>query len=796
MSTAPHHRLPIPLLVALGGTHLAFVAAVALGLAGWRLPDWMYDQLPLTISLLSAAGSWWAVWRAPAETRRAWLYFALGLSTYALGDATYNLYRHLTPRGEPPFPSWADAFYLLYAPLLTAGLWRLLRPAPGAQLRRLLLDIGTVVVTALVLLWHLVYAGAVADSENLPGLLVNLSYPLQDCGMISLVLLIAFQERVGLSRAVIGGLNLGLLVVFAADVAYATLLPEPYSLTNQVMDLGYTFGQAAFCVVAVLGVARPGHSRAALPARATPLIPYAAIAVCFGLTVWQALQPGGLAGAHNLLRLLGDLVGTAAVTLIVVLRQNLAFRENADLTLELSQSAQELERRATHDSLTGLPNRALLEQRLEQATRQAHAAGRQVAVLYIDLDRFKTINDGLGHEVGDQLLIGTARALLAELGPHGTLARQGGDEFMVLLPDLAGPEQAEQLAGRLLRRLAAPLPVAGHQLVVTASLGLAVFPRDGHDGPTLRRHADAAMYRAKAAGRGVLRRYTPDMEGGLGALELEQALRGAMARGEFELHYQPQVRRGGPAPDPHAGASLEGMEVLLRWRRAGVLVPPAQFIGLAEDTGLIVPLGTWVLQQALRQLAAWDAAGVAVPRLAVNVSARQFGRPGLQQAVQAALAASGIAPPRLELELTESLVVQDLTGTTGQLAELRALGVRVAVDDFGTGHSSLSLLRVVPADLLKIDRSFVRGLPGDTGSAALVRMVLALARTLDLEVIAEGVETPEQWALLGGLGCALGQGFAFGHAMPADEVPGWLRRRAAGPWTGTGDPAGLRREAR
>ena len=715
-------------ITALGGGFTAFALAVLLGV---QLPGWTYDQLPLSVSVLSAAGTWWAARAAPQADRQAWRLFALGLSAWALGDVVYNLYRHLRPDGEPPFPSWADVFYLLYAPLVTLGIWRRMRPAAsglqaglqsGPQLTRLLLDIATVIVTVFVMLWHFAYADAVAESEHLPGLLVNLSYPVQDSLMISLVILIALQTKVSLSRAAIVWLNLGFLFNFVGDVAYAVFLPEPYSLTNQVMDPCYTFCQASFGVAAIWSVLRPGESQGVLKQRSMFLSPYAAILICFSLIAWQVGTRHGVTAPGELLRLLGDVAGIALVTLVVVLRQNLSFHEHAALNRELSVNVAETERRATHDPLTGLPNRALLDTRLEEAICRATASNHLIAVLYIDLDRFKTINDGLG--------------------------RQGGDEFMVLMPDLPGAHQsgadqggadqggadqggadqdgtgwAELRAQRLMHSLSAPLPLAGRTLMVTASMGLAMFPRDGHDGAMLRKHADVAMYRAKASGRNALRRFTPDMGGGLNALELEQALRAAVMRGDFELHYQPQV---------HSGGAVLGMEALVRWRREGALVPPGEFISLAEETGLIVPLGTW----ALRQLAAWDAAGLKVPRMAVNISPRQFMVSGLLGSVRAALAETGTSPERLELELTESTVAHNLTGNIhlgdllAQLTELRGLGVRLALDDFGTGQSSLSLLRAVPAHTLKIDQTFVAGLPADAESGAVVRTVLALARSL------------------------------------------------------------------
>ena len=755
---------PVLLLTFLALTYVGFSGSVVLGVSGVALPGWVYDQLPLTVSSTSAIGVLWAAWKAPKEDRSAWLPFALGLSAYMLGDQVYNLYKHLEVGGEPPFPSWADAFYLLFAPLITLGLWRLLRPTPGPQLWRLLLDISTIVITVLVLLWHFIYADAIRTSENLTGLLVNASYPLQDSLMISLVLLIAFQERVRLSRAAIVWLNLGLLASFVADVAYATLLPEPYSLTNQVMDVLFTFCQGSFCIVAVWSVLRPGESRATLPAVTRVMSPYLAIGICFGLIVWEVLNLRGQ--DRDLLRLAGDVVGTGLVTFSVVLRQNLAFRENAGLNRELSHQA-------THDVLTNLPNRALLDVRLDEALSAAAVTGKRVALLYLDLDRFKTINDGLGHETGDELLRVAAKRLGTQLCPSDTLARQGGDEFMVVLPGLSGEEQAQQVADRLLRSLNTPLVLTGRTLVVTASIGLAMYPRDALDGPTLRVRADTAMYGAKANGRNSVQQYTSEMNSGLSSLEYEQALRTAVAQGLFELHYQPIIG----AADP-AGVELLGVEALVRWRHDAALVSPARFIPLAEETGLIVPLGVWILHTALRQLANWDAAGLSIPRLAVNVSARQFLSGDLVATVCQALRSTGIAARRLTLELTESMVAQDVTGTIDQLTALRSLGVRIAVDDFGTGHSSLSLLKRVPRDILKIDRSFVSGLPSDLDSEAMVQMILALARTLKLEVVAEGVETPEQWATLRRLGCAAAQGYYFSRPLEVADLAAWLERLA------------------
>ena len=418
---------------------------------------------------------------------------------------------------------------------------------------------------------------------------------------------------------------------------------------------------------------------------------------------------------------------------------------------------------AQHDSLTDLPNRLLLNDRLTRAIASARRNGNRLAVLFVDLDRFKDINDSLGHAIGDKLLQSVAERLVARVRNSDTVSRPGGDEFVVLLSELEHPEDAAVCAKKMLTALTAPHRIAQHDVHVTVSIGVSTYPEDGQDAETLVKSADTAMYQAKENGRNNYEFFRQDMN--IRAVErqsVEGSLSRALERHEFVLHYQPKINL-------EKGA-ITGAEALIRWLHLDRgLIPPAQFVPIAEDTGLLLPIGQWVLHEACRQARAWLDAGLRPVPVAVNISAVEFRDKGFLEGVRAILKDTRLEPRYLELELTESVLMQHAESTASVLQALKAMGVQLAVDDFGTGYSSLSYLRRFPIDTLKVDRSFVRQITADADDAIIASAVISMGKSLKLRVVAEGVETREQLAFLQDQRCDEGQGYYFSRPVVAEQ---------------------------
>ncbi|MBV7427997.1 EAL domain-containing protein [Acidovorax sp. sif1233] len=428
---------------------------------------------------------------------------------------------------------------------------------------------------------------------------------------------------------------------------------------------------------------------------------------------------------------------------------------------------------ATHDTLTGLVNRWQFGQRLEQAIAEAALGGHSFALLVLDLDDFKAVNDGYGHAAGDRVLVEVARRLKSVLRGDDTLARLGGDEFTVLLPQIAQVRDVEQVAAQVLAALCQPFQMHGFELDFGASLGIAVYPRDAQDAPTLMRYADMAMYHAKESGRANYAFYEPPLGARMAEkLQLHERLKLALAYGGLHLHYQPQVEVG--------SGRIQAVEALLRWTDPQLgEVPPARFIPVAEATGLILAVGAWVIGTACQQIAEWDRAGLPL-RVAINLSAQQLRQTDLVEQIERSLALHGARPDLLEIEVTESEAMADPAQARDVLCRLQALGVCIALDDFGTGHSSLAYLKHLPVSRIKIDREFIHPLLHSNGDAVLVQAIIVLAKTLGLHVVAEGVETAEQLGLLAQYGCDAYQGWLYSRAVaPAHVAQLLLAQRAS-----------------
>jgi diguanylate cyclase (GGDEF)-like protein len=495
------------------------------------------------------------------------------------------------------------------------------------------------------------------------------------------------------------------------------------------------------------------------------------LAVIF--VVLTAVVSANLAGWHlNTVAALswGTLINVLVILLVTALFVWLLASDLRSALLRLAQDNQRLQDSNTrievlahHDSLTNLPNRVLARDRLEQAVAAARRSSASVAVLFLDLDNFKTVNDSLGHAAGDALLCDVADRLQASVRDSDTVSRQGGDEFLIVLSQLTHEEDASAAAAKLLAELNRPMLVTGHDFAASGSIGIAMFPKDGNDVDTLLKNADLAMYRAKESGRNTFQFFNADMNSSvLEHLHLGSGIRTALEQGDFRLYYQPQF-------DLKTGR-IVGAEALLRWPHATLgFVAPARFIPIAERAGLINLLGSWVLKEACRQCRQWQDTGMPRLVLAVNVSPVQFRRDGIEHEVHNALTQWNIDPAMIELELTESLLIANAGHVSGVMERLGKLGVQFSIDDFGTGYSNLGYLKRFAVDRLKIDQSFVRQLTQHAHDEGIVRAIIEMAHCLDMEVVAEGIEDLPTLERLKELGCDFGQGYHWAPALPADE---------------------------
>ncbi|HWG94214.1 MAG TPA: EAL domain-containing protein [Mycobacteriales bacterium] len=746
---------------------LALLLAAALHAPPLRGAAWQ----PHAANLLQLAGAATAAASALARSRtctgrrrRAWLAVAAGCAGWAAGQALWTGYE--AAGRAVPFPSAADAGYLVLP--LALGLACLLHAPVDRRLQgRWLLDALTVAAALGLVSWstvlrHLVDAGATDPLA----FVVSLAYPAADLVVLVLVALALAHRRT--DRAALGLLGAGALCIAVADGAFAVLAATGAFASGQGVDLLWLAGFGLLALAAV--VADPGAADDAAdpPLQAQSAVPYVAVVVA--MVVMLARNLSGTTPEAPARALL------ALVVVLVLVRQFLHLRETRVLLGALAGREAELRHQAFHDGLTGLANRALFGDRLQHALDLHRRDLRPLAVLLCDLDDFKVVNDTAGHAAGDALLVRVAERLRGAVRSADTLARLGGDEFAVLLEQ---GEDAATVARRVAEALDAPFAVADRTVRVTASIGLAEVPPDAAT-PTpseLLVRADTAMYRAKRQGKSQVQLYRPGMS--LEEVEQERlaqalaaALDGAGDDNRLEVHYQPVVTV--------ATGVVEGLECLARWTWEGRRVPPSEFVPVAERTGLVARLTDHVLELACADLARWTRElGAADLRVGVNVSPPDLVSPGLPGRVRAALERHGVEADRLVLEVTETGLLPDPPAARAATRALADLGVRLALDDFGVGYSSLAHLSAVPLRVLKVDRAFVAGLGEDPQQERFVRALLALGADLGLSVVAEGVERQEQLRVLRDLGCEMAQGFLLSRPVPAAEVPALL----AGPVT-------------
>ena len=742
-------------------------ALIAVWLVASAVGFILVESHPLITSAIQNFGSVFAaaiavvsIRRRPAPHRRAWGLVVASLVCWAIGDIIWSAFDLFN--GERPSVSVADIFYLAGYPFLALGLIRMAklrskyRPARG-----LALDAIAMTGAAAMATWYYLVVPAV---EGVAGLekIVWASYPLADVALVAALTMLAFAPgKRGMPTVLIGS---GLLLMLVLDVGFAVLprfggeswldlLDVFYPTCNILIALALLHRNASELIEPVPLIFHRIH-----PAR----VAFLGVAM-FTPPVMTAIQyaQGTRTGAPLLF---GSTLGLGGV---VYLRL-------AGLVREHERSQDQLSILASHDALTGLPNRKLLTDRIEHAVTRTTRTDEVVAVLYLDLDRFKAVNDTRGHEAGDQLLIETARRLTTCVREGDTVARIGGDEFAILCEDLDSRGTMNMIADRVVAAIAEPFTVGDGVAVVSASAGLMFPARWTSDAESILRMADAAMYSAKDAGKDRWRVYDESMQAEENDRRTKEvALQQALSNNELELHYQPIVDA-----TSHAIVSFEA---LVRWNRPGVgLVGPINFIELAEETGLILPIGTWVLHRAAEQLDQWRQSFPDVElHMSINVSARQLDQASFIETVESALAKLQSPPASLTLEVTESVLLVDRDWAKRQLESLKSLGVMLAIDDFGTGYSALAYLSTFPFDIVKIDRAFMNNFDPGAGGATVVEAMISLSHALGLVVVAEGTEVVEQLDALAAIGCDLVQGYYFSKPLPVDEATAYLANHAS-----------------
>jgi diguanylate cyclase (GGDEF)-like protein len=738
-------------------------AAVLLNRVGGDLGVLRIDDLgQLTAATIAGTAALWSGRRATGRLRTSWTAIGIGASMWALGQA-YWCYCELLAHHATPFPSMADAGYLLFPLGAALGLWLFPSADDSGTRRRWLLD-GGIIVTALITVSWTTTLGVVARAggDGLLAFTVSLAYPIGDIAILSLAILCLCRPRSNHRQLLL--LSVAMAAMAVADSSFAYLNAVGTYQTGGPSDIGWVAAFLLLAVAAVNAGSQPAPAAARSHAVAEPssdrpaaatMLPY--LPLIFASAILAIRQVQG----HQLDTV--EFVSVSASLAMVLARQYITVRENRDLLRAVAAREEQLHRQAFHDQLTGLANRALFINRAEHALDLHRRDLRPVAVLFCDLDDFKTVNDTLGHGAGDELLIRVAERLRGTLRPGDTLARLGGDEFAVLLED--GGEPAS-VGARLVQALHDPFTVNGIDISVRASVGLTQLMAD-ESTPTLDvllAHADIAMYSAKRAGKGQLALYDANLSSPYADdLILRQPLIDAIAGNGIRAAFQPIIRM--------ATGDIVGFETLARWEHRGLAIPPDQFIPIASRAGMLDALTDNMLEQACAQLAAWSLSlGHSRLQIGVNIPPSLVTDRDFPARVARVVHRHGLRPDQLVLEITEEALLEDLSTAREVTGQLRQFGVQLSLDDFGTGYSSLLHLQQFPLNTLKIDRGFINNIDGDPGAERLIDGILSLARSLGLEVVAEGIERPAQARTLQRLGCGLAQGYFYARPASAEQI--------------------------
>jgi len=709
--------------------------------------------------------------------RRFWSLLAWGGLCYALALLTWAAYDSILGI-EAPVASLGDALWSLQSALYVSALAYLLAKESGVKRGiRFLFDTAIVVTAVGAIGWEFVIRpqlGTLLAAEGWQAVVGTASYPISDLAILCILFMLYYDRCFPYPRSVFVPFVSGFIVYVVADTAYLYQAASDTYRVGGWVDPLYA-ATVPFLVLAGSrsATALPGASRRPKAEGTNPQARY----------MWMY---GGLIAllAFTVIQTDADSLNVVflacmAILTLVVVRQVWVLLENETLMAKLQRTLRKTEVLALYDPLSLLPNRRFFEKQasedLERANRAANEDGhedrneerkaeRSLAVLFLDLDRFKYVNDGYGHEAGDALLQEVAQRLTKLAGGRHFVARMGGDEFTMLCRGLGSERELRELAERVLGEIGRPYPFGPDGFRATASVGVAVYPKDGTTVASLLKNADIALYKAKSQGKNRAVFYSERFNQVLSLqMAMETELRKAIERDELILHYQPQVDA--------STRKLVGVEALIRWQKQpGVMVSPAEFIPLTEETGLIVPIGEWVIRTACRQAKRWMDAGAPEFHMSVNVSPRQFSEANFAEVVSSILEETGLPPERLALEITEGIAIQDVRETVEKLLALKRIGVLVSMDDFGTGYCSLAYLTLYQADALKIAQTFISGVSADSDRASIVKAILAMASSLKLTVIAEGVETEEQYLFLKNNGCDWIQGYYFHKPLPPEEI--------------------------